>query len=30
MNIELYAQDSNESLHGSVGIYSVMRGEWIT
>ena len=29
MNIELYAQDSNESLHGSVGIYSVMRSEWI-
>ena len=29
MNIELYAQDSNESLHGSVGIYSVLHGKWI-
>ena len=29
MNIELYAQDSNDDLHSSVGIYSVMRGEWI-
>jgi hypothetical protein len=29
MNIELYAQDSNESLHGSVGIYSVLNGKWI-
>ena len=29
LNIELYAQDSNEDLHGSVGIYSVMKGKWI-
>jgi predicted nucleotidyltransferase len=29
MNIELYAQDSNESLHGSVGIYSIVHGKWI-
>jgi hypothetical protein len=29
MNIELYAQDSNESLHGSVGIFSVMNNKWI-
>lgn len=29
MNIELYAQDSNESLHGSVGIYSVLHGKWL-
>jgi len=29
MNIELYAQDSNEDLHGSVGIYSVLKGKWI-
>lgn len=29
MNIELYAQDSNESLHGSVGIYSLMQNKWI-
>lgn len=29
MNIELYAQDSNESLHGSVGIFSVMKNKWI-
>jgi len=29
MNIELYAQDSNEDLHSSVGIYSVRRNKWI-
>ena len=29
MNIELYAQDSNDNLHSSVGVYSVMRGKWI-
>ena len=30
MNIELYAQDSNENLHSSVGAYSLLRGKWIT
>jgi hypothetical protein len=29
MNIELYAQDANDNLHSSVGVYSVMRGKWI-
>ena len=29
MNIELYAQDSNDNLHSTVGIYSVLNGEWI-
>ena len=29
MNIELYAQDSNEDLHSTVGIYSVLHGNWI-
>ena len=29
MNIELYAQDSNENLHASVGIYSVLKEKWI-
>lgn len=29
MNIELYAQDSNENLHSSVGVYSVMHNKWI-
>lgn len=29
IDIELYAQDSNESLHGSVGIYSVLHAKWI-
>ena len=29
MNIELYAQDSNENLHGSVGIFSIMKNKWI-
>jgi hypothetical protein len=29
MNIELYAQDSNENLHSTVGIYSIMNQTWI-
>jgi hypothetical protein len=29
MNIELYAQDSNDDLHSSVGIYSVGHKKWI-
>jgi len=29
MNIELYAQDSKQEMHSSVGVYSVMRGKWI-
>lgn len=29
MNIELYAQDSQQKLHSSVGVYSVMKGKWI-
>jgi len=29
LNIELYAQDSNQDLHGSVGIYSIMKGKWL-
>jgi predicted nucleotidyltransferase len=29
MNIELYAQDLNEDLHSSVGIYSVLKAKWI-
>lgn len=29
MNIELYAQDSQQKLHASVGVYSVMRGKWL-
>lgn len=29
MNIELYAQDSNDNLHSSVGIYSILNNEWI-
>ena len=29
MNIELYAQDSNDNLHSSVGIYSIMHDKWI-
>lgn len=29
MSIELYAQDSNEELHSSVGIYSLLKGKWI-
>jgi len=29
MNIELYAQDSNENLHSTVGIYSLMDDKWV-
>jgi len=29
MNIELYAQDSNDNLHSTVGIYSILNGAWI-
>ena len=29
MNIELYAQDSNDELHSTVGIYSLVHGNWI-
>lgn len=29
MDIELYAQDSNQDLHGSVGIFSLMKNKWI-
>jgi hypothetical protein len=29
MNIELYAQDSNDNLHATVGIYSILNGNWI-
>jgi hypothetical protein len=29
MNIELYAQDSNDELHSSVGIYSLLHKKWI-
>jgi hypothetical protein len=29
MNIELYAQDLNENLHSSVGIYSIAHDKWI-
>ena len=29
INIELYAQDMNENLHSSVGIYSVAHNKWI-
>jgi len=29
MNIELYAQDLNDNLHSSVGIYSIMHDKWI-
>ena len=29
MNVELYAQDSKQEMHSSVGVYSVMRGKWI-
>ena len=29
IDIELYAQDSNESLHGSVGVYSVLHSKWL-
>jgi hypothetical protein len=30
MNIELYAQDSNEELHSSVGSYSLLHDKWIS
>jgi hypothetical protein len=29
IDIELYAQDMNENLHASVGVYSVAHGKWI-
>lgn len=29
MAIELYAQDSNEELHSSVGVYSLLKGKWL-
>jgi len=29
MNIELYAQDSTQALHSTVGIYSVREGRWL-
>lgn len=29
MSIELYAQDSQQKLHSSVGVYSVMRDKWL-
>jgi hypothetical protein len=29
LNIELYAQDSNQDLHSTVGVYSIARGKWI-
>lgn len=29
MNIELYAQDSQQKLHGTVGVYSISRGKWL-
>jgi hypothetical protein len=30
MNIELYAQDSNEEMHSSVGVYSLLHDKWIS
>ena len=30
MDIELYAQDSNENLHSSVGVFSVLKNKWLT
>jgi hypothetical protein len=30
MNIELYAQDVNEELHSSVGIYSLLHDKWVS
>jgi hypothetical protein len=30
INIELYAQDMNEDLHSSVGIYSIGHGKWVS
>lgn len=29
MHIELYAQDSKQEMHSTVGVYSVMKGKWI-
>ena len=29
MSIELYAQDSQQKMHSSVGVYSVMRDKWL-
>jgi hypothetical protein len=29
MNIELYAQDSNDEMHSSVGVYSLLHDKWI-
>lgn len=29
MNIELYAQDSNEVLNSTVGVYSIMHSKWV-
>jgi len=29
MNIELYAQDSNQEMHSSVGIFSLMSNKWL-
>lgn len=29
MNIELYAQDSNDNLHSTVGVYSIAHDKWI-
>lgn len=29
MNIELYAQDSNDVLNSTVGVYSILHGKWI-
>jgi len=29
MHIELYAQDLNETLHSSVGVYSLMHNQWV-
>ena len=29
MNIELYAQDSQQEMHSTVGVYSIMQGKWL-
>ena len=29
MNVELYAQDSKQEMHSSVGVYSVMKNKWL-
>jgi hypothetical protein len=29
MDIELYAQDSNENLHSTVGVFSVLKNKWL-